>query len=63
LTAGSCCAIHWKISMKDKILFGTIALLAGSLLAADSNPQDAVKDAAKQLGAKDNYGWMLARPR
>ena len=43
--------------MKDKILVGAIILLASSLLAADSNPQDAVKDAAKSLGAKDNYSW------
>ena len=43
--------------MKEKILFGAITLLAGSLLAADSNPQDAVKDAAKKLGEKDNYSW------
>jgi hypothetical protein len=43
--------------MKEKILFGAIALLAGSLLAADSTPQDAVKDAAKKLGEKDNYSW------
>jgi hypothetical protein len=43
--------------MKENVLFGAIALLAGSLLAADSNPQDAVKDAAKSLGAKDNYSW------
>ena len=43
--------------MKQTILFGAITLLAGSLLAADSNPQDAVKDAAKKLGEKDNYSW------
>jgi hypothetical protein len=43
--------------MKQNILFGAITLLAGSLLAADSNPQDAVKDAAKSLGSKDNYSW------
>jgi hypothetical protein len=43
--------------MKVKSYVGAIVLLAGSLLAADSNPQDAVKDAAKTLGAKDNYGW------
>jgi hypothetical protein len=43
--------------MRQNILFGAITLLAGSLLAADSNPQDAVKDAAKSLGAKDNYSW------
>jgi hypothetical protein len=43
--------------MKQNILFGAITLLAGSLLAADSNPQDAVKDAARKLGEKDNYSW------
>ena len=43
--------------MKQNVLFGAITLLAGSLLAADSTPQDAVKDAAKSLGAKDNYSW------
>jgi hypothetical protein len=43
--------------MKEKVLFGAIALLAGSLLAADSSPQDAVKDAARKLGEKDNYSW------
>jgi len=43
--------------MKEKILLGAIGLLAGSLLAADSSLQDAVKDAAKSLGAKDNYSW------
>jgi hypothetical protein len=57
LTAGSCCAIHWKISMKEKILLGVITLLAGSLIAADSNPLDSVKEAAKKLGATDNYSW------
>ena len=43
--------------MKEKILFGAIVMLAGSLLAADSNPQDAVKDAATKLDEKDNYSW------
>ena len=46
--------------MKENILFGAITLLAGSLLAAYSNPQDAVKDAAKQLGEKDNYSWKTS---
>jgi hypothetical protein len=46
--------------MKQNILFGAMALLAGSLLAADSSPQDAVKDAAKSLGAKDNYSWKTS---
>src|ERR1039457_2662672 len=43
--------------MKQNILFVAIALVASSLLAADSTSQDAVKDAAKSLGAKDNYSW------
>jgi len=43
--------------MKEKILFGAITLLAGSLLAADPTPLDAVKDAAKSLGEKANYSW------
>jgi len=43
--------------MKEKILFGAITLLAGSLLAADSNPQDAITGAAAGLGTKDNYSW------
>ena len=43
--------------MKETILFGAITLLAGSLLAADATPQDAVKDAAKSLGEKSNYSW------
>ena len=46
--------------MKTQILFGTMALVAGSLLAADSNPQDAVKAAAKGLGEKDNYSWKTS---
>jgi len=41
--------------MKKTILFGTIALLGGSLFAADSSPKDDVKNAAKALA--DNYSW------
>jgi hypothetical protein len=41
--------------MKTNILIGTIALLAGSILAADSG-KDAVTGAAKKLAA-DNYSW------
>ncbi len=48
---------HNQDNMKEKILFGAITLLVGSLLAADSNPQDAVKGAATALGGKDNYSW------
>jgi len=43
--------------MKKNILFGTIALLAGSLIAADSSPKDDIKSAAKKLAEKSNYSW------
>jgi hypothetical protein len=41
--------------MKRTILLCTTALLAGSLIAADSSPKDELKAAAKKLG--DNYSW------
>ncbi len=43
--------------MKRNLLCGTIALLAGSLLAADSSPKDEVNAAAKSLSEKGNYSW------
>ena len=43
--------------MKRNIIFGTIALVAGSLLAADSGPKDEVKSAAKKLADAGNYSW------
>ena len=43
--------------MKKSILFGTMALLAGSLLAANAAPKDEVTAAAKKLADKDNYSW------
>jgi hypothetical protein len=44
--------------MKKHILPGLMALLAGSLLAADStSPKDDVKNAAKALGSQTNYTW------
>lgn len=43
--------------MKKHILFGTLALLAGSLLAAGAVPKDDVTAAAKKLADKDNYAW------
>ena len=43
--------------MKTSILFSAMAMLAGSLLAADSSPKDDVKNAAKKLGEKPNYSW------
>ena len=43
--------------MKKNILFGTVALIAGSLLAADSNSKDEVKSAAKKLADAGSYSW------
>jgi len=45
--------------MKKNLLFGMM-LLAGPLLAADSNPKDDVKNAAAALGAQPNYSWHSA---
>jgi hypothetical protein len=43
--------------MKKNILLGTIALLAGSLIAADSSPKDDVTAAAKKLADSSGYSW------
>ena len=43
--------------MKKHILIGAMAMLAGSLLAADSSPKDDVTSAAKKLGGSANYSW------
>jgi hypothetical protein len=43
--------------MTKHIMFGTMALLAGSLLAANAGPKDEVAAAAKKLADKDNYAW------
>jgi hypothetical protein len=43
--------------MKKSILSGLAALLAGSLIAADSSPKDIVTAAAKKLGEQTNYSW------
>ena len=43
--------------MKTKIVFGMAALIAASLIAADSSPKDDVTSAAKALGDKSNYSW------
>lgn len=45
--------------MKRNILFGTIALMAGSLLAAESGPKDEVKGAAKKL-SDTSYSWKTS---
>ena len=43
--------------MKRQIVSGTLALLAGTLLAAHATPKDDVTAAAKKLADKDNYAW------
>jgi len=43
--------------MKTNILFSTMALLTGTLIAADSSPKDDIKSAAKKLAEKSNYSW------
>lgn len=45
--------------MKRNILFGTVALLAGSLIAANAGPKDDVTAAAKKLAEK-SYAWKTA---
>jgi hypothetical protein len=44
--------------MKKNLLLGMFTLLAGSMLAADSNPKDVVKTAAAALGSQTNYTWQ-----
>ena len=43
--------------MKRNLLSSTVALFAGSLLAADSGPKDDIIAAAKKLGENANYSW------
>jgi hypothetical protein len=43
--------------MKKRILSGLAALIASSLMAADSTPKELVTAAAKKLGAQTNYTW------
>lgn len=43
--------------MKSALLFGAIALLAKSLIAADSSPKEDITNAAKKLAEKPNYSW------
>jgi len=45
--------------MKKSLLFSATALLAGSLLAADSNSKEEVIAAAKKLGDAANYSWKI----
>lgn len=43
--------------MKKILIASALALVAGQLVAADSNPKDDVVAAAKKLGATLNYSW------
>ena len=43
--------------MKKALIIGFIGLLAPTLFAAQSKPQDKIASAAKQLGEKPNYSW------
>jgi len=45
--------------MKRNLLFATMALVAGSLMAAESSPKDEVTAAAKKLAEKSNYSWKV----
>ena len=44
--------------MKKIISFAAIFLVAGSIIAADYAPKDAVIKAAKKLAASKNYSWL-----
>ena len=43
--------------MKKNMVWGTVLLLAGSVLAADSDPKADVKTAAKKLASAGGYSW------
>ncbi|MDE3068414.1 MAG: hypothetical protein KGJ60_12820 [Verrucomicrobiota bacterium] len=43
--------------MKRNLLISAMALLAGSVIAADASPKEAVSAAAKQLAQAANYSW------
>ena len=45
--------------MKNALILGLFGLLAGTLSAAESSPQDTVISAAKGLGDKPNYSWTI----
>ncbi len=46
--------------MKRALIIGIIGLLAHTLSAAESNPQEKVATATKQLGDKLNYSWTTS---
>lgn len=44
-------------SMKPKLLWSALALVAASALAAESSPKETVKSAAKKLAEQASYSW------
>ena len=46
--------------MKQALIIGLIGLLARTLTAADSSPQDKIVSATKQLVGKSNYSWTMS---
>jgi len=46
--------------MKRALIIGTIGLLAHTLSAADSDPNQKVASATKQLAEKPNYSWTTS---
>ena len=45
--------------MKNALLLSAAAMLAFSLNAADPNPKEIITGAAKALGEKANYSWVM----
>lgn len=43
--------------MKSQVLWSALALVAASALAAESSPQETVKNAAKKLADQSGYSW------
>ena len=46
--------------MKQALIIGLIGLLARTLTAADSSPQDKIVSATQQLVGKSNYSWTMS---
>jgi len=46
-----------KVTMKRNVLISAFALLAASVLVADTNPKDTVIATARKLAVADNYSW------
>jgi hypothetical protein len=46
--------------MRRKIAFGLVALVAASVLGAESDPSEVVKSAAAKLAQESSYSWKAA---